>query len=158
MGSEAAEDGPGRVVQHGGEREGERGKMSAGGEGEVVCVARRWAFKTRAVSGARLSLPPPTQPTLPCLSGLALLALAPALGDAGLSTASNPCGLRRSQFSTWRKKEAWACCSVAARLLCVGHLHLHFHPWRGMKTARPSLASHLLHLHPFPRVVESIFD
>jgi hypothetical protein len=38
VGSEAAEDGPGRVVQHGGEREGERGNMSAGGEGEVgVC-------------------------------------------------------------------------------------------------------------------------
>lgn len=64
-----------------------------GGEG-VVCVGRRWAFKTRAVSGARLSLPPPTQPTTYLtLPGLALLALAPALGGAGLSTASNPCGL-----------------------------------------------------------------
>lgn len=28
------------------------------------------------------------------------------------------------------------------------HLHLHFHP-RGMKMARLSLASHLLHLHLF---------
>lgn len=43
-------------------RGGERADECCGGEG-VVCVGRRWAFKTRAVSGARLSLPPPTQPT-----------------------------------------------------------------------------------------------
>ena len=44
-----------------------------------MCVARRWAFKTRAVSGARLSLPPSLNlpgclPGYLTLPGLAYLA------------------------------------------------------------------------------------
>jgi hypothetical protein len=119
------------------EREGEREeRRGVGGEGEVVCVARRWAFKTRAVSGARLSLPP-TQLTLLAWAGiayqgyvnspcLALLALAPALDGpvhgvesaAGSGVQALVCGLSGANFRAglWRKEGAWAasCCSGAA--------------------------------------------
>jgi hypothetical protein len=117
------------------EREGEREeRRGVGGEGEVVCVARRWAFKTRAVSGARLSLPP-TQLTIPCLPRVhirltllepCLPALAPALDGPvhGVESAAASgvqalvCGLSGANFRAglWRKEGAWAasCCSGAA--------------------------------------------
>jgi len=105
------------------EGEGERGKMSAGGEGEVVCVARRWAFKTRAVSGARLSLPPPTQPTLPDLTCLPRVRYSCCLACFGSSARWPVHGLKsvwaeaEPIFESWRKERAWACSSSPARLL-----------------------------------------
>ena len=105
-----------------------------------VCVARRWAFKTRAVSGARLSLPSSLNlPGYLTLPGLAYLACyqgyVHCFGSSarqwpvhGVKSAAQPgrasevCGLRRSQFSTWRKERAWALSQQRCRC-SVGHPH-----------------------------------
>lgn len=112
VGSGKAERGPGSVVQH-----GERIWRRRGGRG------RRWAFKTRAVSGARLSRR---------IRYLACNAFGSAASTpAGkVPTATNPqvdglggTGGVRSQFSLTL---AEALCLL---LLCVGQSEV----WRGTR-------------------------